>query len=90
MINNRIYKGLGHPSKNRTDELYLANLKEKILRTGLLRNPLGRVHAHYTKGCVFIRGHHGGRMLYGGGNMEASGEKKTLDIIHKKTCIKTA
>lgn len=29
MINNRIYKGLGHPSKNRTDELYLANLKEK-------------------------------------------------------------
>jgi len=29
MINNRIYKGMGHPSKNRTDELYLANLKEK-------------------------------------------------------------
>ena len=29
MINNRIYKGLGHPAKNRTDELYLANLKEK-------------------------------------------------------------
>lgn len=29
MINNRIYKGLGHPSKNRTDELYLSNLKEK-------------------------------------------------------------
>ena len=29
MINNRIYKGLGHPSKNKTDELYLANLKEK-------------------------------------------------------------
>lgn len=29
MINNRIYKGLGHPSKNRTDELYLANLREK-------------------------------------------------------------
>lgn len=29
MINNRIYKGLGHPSKNRTDELYLTNLKEK-------------------------------------------------------------
>ena len=29
MINNRIYKELGHPSKNRTDELYLANLKEK-------------------------------------------------------------
>lgn len=29
-------------------------------------------------------------MLYGDGNMEASGEKKTLDIIHKKTCIKTA
>lgn len=29
MINNRIYKRLGHPSKNRTDELYLANLKEK-------------------------------------------------------------
>lgn len=29
MINNRIYRALGHPSKNRTDELYLANLKEK-------------------------------------------------------------
>ncbi len=29
MINNRIYRELGHPSKNRTDELYLANLKEK-------------------------------------------------------------
>ena len=29
MINNRIYKGLGHPSRNRTDALYLANLKEK-------------------------------------------------------------
>lgn len=31
-------------------------------------------------------------MLYGDGNMEASGEKrkKTLDIIHKKPCIKTA
>lgn len=29
MVNNRIYKGLGHPSKNRTDELYLASLKEK-------------------------------------------------------------
>ncbi len=53
MINNRIYKGLGHPSKNRTDVLYLANLKEKILRTGLLRNPLGRVHAHHTKKAVY-------------------------------------
>ncbi len=29
-------------------------------------------------------------MLYGDGNMEASGEKKILDIIHKKTYIKTA
>ena len=29
MINNRIYKELGHPSRNKTDELYLANLKEK-------------------------------------------------------------
>ena len=29
-------------------------------------------------------------MLYGDGDVETSGEKKTLDIIHKKTCIKTA
>lgn len=29
-------------------------------------------------------------MFYGDGDVETSGEKKILDIIHKKICIKTA
>ena len=88
MINNRIYKGLGHPSKNRTDELYLANLKEKYCGPDYCG-------IHWDEYMRIIQ-----KAVYSSEDITEEEcfmivetcvwRKKTLDIIHKKTCIKTA
>lgn len=76
MINNRIYKGLGHPSKNRTDELYLANLKEKYCGPDYCGIHWDEYMRIIQKAVYSSEGITGEEMLYGGGNMEASGEKR--------------
>ncbi len=53
MINNRIYKGLGHPSKNRTDELYLANLKEKNTADRIIAESTGTSTCASYKKAVY-------------------------------------
>ena len=89
MINNRIYKGLGHPSKNRTDELYLANLKEKYCGPdycGIHWDEYMRIIQKAVYSSEGITGEECFMIVETWRHLE----KKTLDIIHKKICIKTA
>lgn len=63
MINNRIYKGLGHPSKNRTDELYLANLKEKYCGPVIAESIGTSTCASYKRLCIHQRASQGKNAL---------------------------
>ena len=89
MINNRIYKGMGHPSKNRTDELYLANLKEKYCGPDYCG-------IHWDEYMRIIQ-----KAVYSSEGITVEEcfmvvetwrrlEKKTLDIIHKKNMYKNS
>lgn len=83
MINNRIYKGLGHPSKNRTDELYLANLKEKYCGPdycGIHWDEYMRIIQKAVYSSEGITGEECFMIVETWRRLE----KKTLDIIHKK------
>ncbi|MFQ7713559.1 MAG: hypothetical protein ACLRI8_02320 [Agathobacter rectalis] len=63
MINNRIYKGLGHPSKNRTDELYLANLKENTADRIIAESTGTSTCASYKRLCIHQRASQGKNAL---------------------------
>lgn len=79
----------GTSFKNRTDELYLANLKEKYCGPdycGIHWDEYMRIIQKAVYSSEGITGEECFMIVETWRRLE----KKTLDIIHKKTCIKTA